>query len=92
MSDLYSQFQPGAILHEVIKGGFVSQGRSFTRWCRDQGISQATARNATFGQSRGPAGERLLRAMIEAAGMEFVQRNYRDRMKAHVNAIGGGSA
>lgn len=77
------KFQPGAILHEAIIGGFRANGDNFNDWCRRHKITPAVARNATFGQSRGPSGQALLTRLIEGADPEFVERVYNKRLAEH---------
>ena len=62
------EFQPGAILHDAIVGTFRAHGRSFEGWCHENGTTPSNARNATFGQSRGPKGRELLDRIIDGAG------------------------
>jgi len=77
------EFQPGAILHEVIVGAFRARGLTFEGWCHQNGMSTANGRNATFGQSRGKIGKFNLDRIIDAAGREFVADAYRRRIEEH---------
>ncbi|MCU9850386.1 hypothetical protein OEZ60_20585 [Defluviimonas sp. WL0024] len=86
------QFQPGAILHDAIVGSFRAGGRSFEVWCADHGISPATARNVTFGQSKGPKGRALLARIIDAAGRDVVRAAYEARLKDHYESFKKGGA
>lgn len=92
MSPKLYDFQPGAILHDAIVGTFKAHGRSFEGWCRENGIQPSTARNATFGQSRGPAGKALLARIIEAAGPEFLRMAYAKRIQEYAEAVKKGVA
>lgn len=83
MAENIKKFQPGAILHEAIIGAFRANGDNFNDWCRRNGITPSVARNATFGQSRGPAGVALLARLIEGAGPDFVERAYARRLAEH---------
>ncbi|MDO9527123.1 MAG: hypothetical protein Q7J57_16550 [Gemmobacter sp.] len=85
-------FQPGAILHDAIVGTFRAHGGSFERWCQENGITPSTARNATFGQSRGPKGRALLGRIIDDAGRDFVRRAYAARIEAYASAVKRGAA
>lgn len=80
-------FQPGAILHQVIAGTFVSNGMTFERWCAANGVHPSTARNATHGQSGGNRGVALLNKMIDDAGREEVSAAYDRRMMAEARLI-----
>lgn len=92
MSPKPVEFQPGAILHDAISGTFKAHGTSFDKWCRENGIRPSTARNATFGQSRGPAGKALLARIIEAAGPEFLRLAYSKRIQEYADAVKKGAA
>jgi len=81
------KFQPGAFLHEAIIGAFRANGTNFDQWCREAGIKPTVARQATFGQSRGPNGQDVLARMIEAAGMDFVRHVYEKRLLDHAEQV-----
>lgn len=81
------EFQPGAILHEVIVGAFRARGTTFEGWCGENGLTPTNGRNATFGQSRGEVGQRNLERIIAASGIEFVRDAYRRRVAAHFAQI-----
>ncbi|WP_102226835.1 hypothetical protein [Acidimangrovimonas sediminis] len=83
MTENAIKFQPGAILHDAIVGAFRAQGRGFDIWCAENGVSSSNARNATFGQSRGPKGRALLARIIDAAGRDFVMAAYAKRLRDH---------
>jgi hypothetical protein len=87
MSKESPEFQPGAVLHDAIVGAFKSRGLGFEAWCKANDIAASAARNATFGQSKGPKGRALLARMIADAGPEIVEAAYRSRMKQHVAAL-----
>lgn len=80
-------FQPGAILHDAIVGTFRAHGGSFSRWCKENGVDLGAARNATFGQSRGPRGQELLNRIIEAAGPEFLRMAYVKRISEYAEEV-----
>ena len=85
-------FQPGAILHEAIIGAFRASGSNFDQWCHANNVKPTSARQATFGQSRGPNGQELLARMIQAAGPDFVRHVYETRMLAHADELRRGAA
>jgi hypothetical protein len=91
MTPRTEEFQPGAILHEVIVGAFRARGLTFEGWCQQNGITPANGRNATFGQSRGATGRRNLDRIIEAAGRDFVGDAYRRRLEEHFTNFGKAS-
>jgi len=82
-------FQPGAVLHEAVMGGLRANGTTFSRWCRENGVLQTVARQATFGQSRGENGQAILAKLIEAAGPDFVRTVYERRFLEHADTIRG---
>lgn len=92
MAQKNPEFQPGAILHEVIVGAFRARGMTFETWCGENGLTPANARNATFGQSRGEAGQRILAQIIEAVGIEFMRDAYRRRVGEHFAQITKGQS
>lgn len=76
-------YQPGALLHEALIGAFRAHGTSFARWCEENGVKETSARQASFGQSRGETGSVLLERMIDAAGRATVQQVYEARLLDH---------
>jgi hypothetical protein len=92
MSRKTPEFQPGAILHEVIVGAFRARGLTFESWCKSVGITPTNARQATFGQSRGVNGQRILDRIIEEAGPEFIRDAYVRRVAEHYEQITKGAA
>jgi hypothetical protein len=92
MAVVSKKLQPGAILHEVIVGCLRSSGTNFDAWCRDNKINTSTARQATYGQSGGDSGKKLLNRMIDSAGREQVEMSYRTRIERHALEIKNGEA
>lgn len=86
------EFQPGAILHEVIVGAFRARGMTFEGWCQANGMTPTTGRQATFGQSRGEVGRRNLKRIIDAAGRDFVRDAYQRRVAEHLEELNKGVA
>ncbi|REF69738.1 hypothetical protein E3U25_18300 [Paracoccus versutus] len=80
-------FQPGAVLHEAVIGGLRANGTNFSAWCRENGVIETVARQATFGQSRGENGQDILARLIEAAGPDFVRQVYERRLLDHADQI-----
>ena len=87
MSKESHDYQPGAILHDAVVGAFRARGEGIEAWCRENGVSPASARNATYGQSKGPKGRALRNRIIAAAGVELVEIAYRRRLREHAEAI-----
>jgi len=92
MSRNQPEFQPGALLHEVIVGAFRARGLTFEGWCKENGLTPMNGRNATFGQSRGEIGRANLDRIIDAAGREFVRDAYRRRLVDHLSDVDRGAA
>ena len=92
MSPKTFDFQPGAILHDAIVGTFRAHGRSFEGWCKENGVTASNARNATFGQSRGPKGKELLARIVEAAGPDFLHMAYAKRITEYAAQVKKGAA
>lgn len=85
-------YQPGAILHAAVVGAFKTSGTSFEAWCADNGVVPSAARNATYGQSKGPKGRALLSRMIKAAGADVVRAAYLSRLRSHADDLKSGAA
>lgn len=83
MAEEVFPFQPGAMLHDAIVAAFRANNGSFESWLAERGIPSATARGATYGQSRGPKGRALLDALIEVADPEMVRSLYLRRLDRH---------
>lgn len=86
------EFQPGAILHDVLIGAFRAQGSTFDGWCKENGLSPMNVRNATFGQSRGELARAYLERCFDAAGREFVRDAYARRLAEHAKQFSKGAA
>lgn len=80
-------FQPGAVLHEAVMGGLRANGTNFSIWCRENGVLETVARQATFGQSRGANGQDILARLIDAAGIDFVRTVYERRLLDHAERV-----
>lgn len=74
-------------MHDAVVGTFRAHGNSFEAWCHENGFTPSNARNATFGQSRGPKGRDLLRKIIDGAGRDFVWKAYVQRIADHNAAL-----
>lgn len=87
MAENAHPYQPGLILHDSIMGAFRATGRSMEDWCRENDVKRASARNATFGQSNGPAGKKTLAQLIEDAGPDLVRSLYLARLHKHLDDV-----
>lgn len=61
---------PSLDLHLQVRAGFVTQGSSLKRWCREQGITPSNARDALIGRWNGPKGQALRRKVVKASGIQ----------------------
>lgn len=91
MTQQMPEFQPGAILYEVLLGAFRARGTSLARWCREKGYATANVCNATLGRGGGKAARRYLAEAIAAAGREFVRDAYVRRIAEHYEQIRKGA-
>jgi hypothetical protein len=62
-------FPPGPDLYLAVRGGFVTQGLTLTRWCNDREINPTNARAALVGAWNGPKGKALRARLIEESGI-----------------------
>ena len=54
-------------VNQYYGGSHILRGLSFEAWCAENSVVPSAARNATFGQSKGPKGRALLARMIQAS-------------------------
>ena len=85
-------FQPGAVLHAAIMGGFRANGGSLSAWCRENKVMETVARQSTLGMPQEPTGQALLAKIIEAAGENFVRVVYERRLLDHAAQVKRGAA
>ncbi len=89
MADQNEKFQTGTLLHEVIVGAFRTNGLKFEAWCNENNVNPSTARHATYGQSGGDKGKKLLTRIIDAAGRDVVTLAYTRRVQAEADRLQG---
>lgn len=65
-----SNGSPEERLMRQVKAGFVAQGTSYTRWCRENGIAASGVRQVIYGTWAGPKGKALKRRVLRAAGVK----------------------
>ncbi|MFC4214019.1 hypothetical protein ACFP4H_12840 [Pseudophaeobacter arcticus] len=87
MTDSDFPFQHGDMLYSAILGAFRASGTTFDQWYKANGVTQAQARNVTFGISQGPKSRQVLKAMILGAGPDVVKAGYLARLTRHVEAL-----
>lgn len=69
MSIPHSCIVPSRGLHLNVRAGFVAQGSSLARWCRQHGIRRQNAEKALLGVWTGPGARQLCARLVEAAGV-----------------------
>lgn len=89
MSFQNNMFRPGAILHEVIAGAFRAKGSNLQEWVKANGVSTATVRNVTFGQSAGPRSQALLDRLRRAFELVGDETAYAGAMQAEYEGVAG---
>ncbi|KAB2927397.1 MAG: hypothetical protein F9K25_14305 [Candidatus Contendobacter sp.] len=52
-----------------VRAGFIAQGISFNRWCRQNGVLRENARKAMLGQWAGPKGREVRQRLLREAGV-----------------------
>lgn len=57
---------PGPELNLEIRVGFIRQGTTLTRWCKDNGLRISNVRDAILGSWDGPKGK-AIRAQVAKA-------------------------
>lgn len=62
-------FIPGESLYLRVRGGFVTQGTTITKWCRENNIHPTSARLALLGSWNGPKGKQARAKLIRASGI-----------------------
>lgn len=60
---------PGNELNLEIRAGFVRQGTTLTRWCKENGLKQSNVRDAILGSWDGPKGRAVRAKVAKAAGV-----------------------
>lgn len=63
---------PGLELVRLVRAGFVLQGTTLGRWCRENGIALQNARNALLGGWNGSKGQAMRARLIAAARLTEV--------------------
>jgi hypothetical protein len=62
---------PGLDLARQVRAGFVLQGSSLGRWCKQHGVLRQNALSALVGSWDGPKGRALRNRIIKAAGLSL---------------------
>lgn len=61
---------PSPELLTRVRIGFVANGTSLHKWCQENGVKYANARQALIGAWDGPMGKKLRNELITEAGLE----------------------
>jgi hypothetical protein len=69
------EFIPGESLYLAVRGGFIIQGTTFTKWCKQNSIHPTSARLALLGGWSGPKGKELRARLVNASSID--PRKYR---------------
>lgn len=60
---------PSLTLHLKVRAGFITQGTTFSAWCRERGVNTGNARAALIGSWDGPKGRALRENLLDASGV-----------------------
>lgn len=61
---------PSRDLVRRVRAGFVLQGLTFNRWCRQHGVEPSSGRQALVGSWDGPKGRALRARIVRAARIQ----------------------
>lgn len=67
--DINNPLEPGQDLMNLVKGGFVAQGKSMAQWCREHSICRTNAQYAVMGLRNGPKARDLRERVLKASGV-----------------------
>lgn len=62
-----NQITPGKKLFSQIRAGFIAQGTSYSKWCRENGVSRQNAKLSLIGVWDGPKSRAIRERIINAA-------------------------
>lgn len=65
-----SQLNGADPLRQRIKAGFVAQGTTYTKWCREHGVNRSNCNAALAGAWDGPKAKALRSQVLMAAGVQ----------------------
>ena len=68
-------FIPGQTLYFRVRGGFVTQGTTITKWCKENNIHPSSARLALLGGWTGPKAKSTCAKLITASGIDSRQHH-----------------
>ena len=70
MSATHNAIVPSRDLFLKTRAGFVAQGTTLSRWCRENGVRRQNAQQALIGSWDGPKARVLRHRLIEASGAQ----------------------
>ena len=68
-----STINPSQDLYRKVRAAFITQGDSFTGWCKREHVNPTNARAALVGIWSGPRGRSLRARIIKASGVALHQ-------------------
>ena len=63
---------PSRDLYNQVRAGFIGQGSSLTKWCRNNGIKPQNAIHCLMGTWDGPKGKALRAELISESGIAAI--------------------
>lgn len=66
-----NQHKQGIEVYRKVKGAFVSQGTSLSKWCLDNDTQIANIRHAFYGSWNGKRAEKLVAKACKDAGVDY---------------------
>lgn len=61
---------PGINLYDSVRAGFIVQGTTFGKWCKENAIVANSARQCLIGTWNGPKGSALRDKVVKASKIE----------------------
>ncbi|MCW7555874.1 hypothetical protein NX722_25250 [Endozoicomonas gorgoniicola] len=63
------ELEPGRALYSKVRGHFMIQDTTLSKWCKQKGIALQTAIDVLTGSRNGPKSKALRNEIVEASGM-----------------------
>jgi hypothetical protein len=61
--------EPSRSLYNKVRGGFIAQGFSLSRWCDSHGLNVQNAQSCLIGTWNGPKAKELRAELVRASGI-----------------------
>lgn len=68
-----SMINPSEDLYRRVRAAFITQGDTFTGWCKREHLNPTNARAALVGFWKGPAAKKLRGKILKASGIDSNQ-------------------